>query len=210
MEEKNLAENLAVGRAGWHQVRQGCTFAVTGHMDSLRRLLGQRLSTKARINRGYSVLVAPRWVAGVHVQGTLSDMIFHAEGTSNLSSTRSSRRTVNRKLQSPQFDFQRRVRCQNALGHRSNSSVEWLVTPSTLLYGTGGVTYAGFGDGFNSDNTFRAWGWSAGGGVEQKFGSNWSVQRFCFILPFLSRMVLAGASAGHPFWRDKGSRMGPQ
>jgi hypothetical protein len=33
----------------------------------------------------------------------------------------------------------------------------WLVTPSTLLYGTGGVTYAGFGDGFNSD-TFRAWG----------------------------------------------------
>jgi outer membrane immunogenic protein len=51
----------------------------------------------------------------------------------------------------------------------------WLVTPTTLFYGTGGVTYAGFGDGFNSD-TFRAWGWSAGGGVEQKLGSNWSVR----------------------------------
>src|SRR5215469_8129750 len=76
---KNLAENLAAGRAGWHQVRQGCTFAATGHMDSLRRLLGrQRLSTKARINRGYSVLVSPSWVAGVQVEGTLSDMIFHA------------------------------------------------------------------------------------------------------------------------------------
>jgi outer membrane immunogenic protein len=51
----------------------------------------------------------------------------------------------------------------------------WLVTPSTLLYGTGGATYAGFGDGFNGD-TFRAWGWSAGAGVEQKFGTNWSVR----------------------------------
>jgi outer membrane immunogenic protein len=55
----------------------------------------------------------------------------------------------------------------------------WLATPSTLLYATGGVTYAGFGLGADFD-TFNAWGWAVGAGIEQKLGcshcSNWSLR----------------------------------
>jgi outer membrane immunogenic protein len=142
--------------------------------------------TFADLMVGYSLLVSPSWVAGVQVEGTLSDMIFHAEGTSNssLSSsqifnansqppgpiTNSISNSITNSISSAEFA----VKMQWATA--AIARLGWLVTPSTLLYATGGATYAGFGSGFNSD-TFRAWGWSAGAGVEQKFGSNWSVTR---------------------------------
>ena len=54
----------------------------------------------------------------------------------------------------------------------------------TLFYGTGGVAYAKVGHDFSTSNTANsfavhddshAWGWAAGGGVEQKLGKNFSL-----------------------------------
>jgi outer membrane immunogenic protein len=131
---------------------------------------------------GYSGLISPGWVAGIQVEGTLSDMIFHAAGTGVRSSASSSTSVF------PAFPEFNNTTTRTSTGiesdefavkmHWSTSAIArlgWLVTHSTLLYGTGGATYAGFGDGFDG-STFRAWGWSVGGGVEQKLGSNWSVR----------------------------------
>lgn len=54
----------------------------------------------------------------------------------------------------------------------------------TLLYGTGGGAYAKIDNSFTTTNTANSftdsgksnvWGWAAGGGVEQKVGSNFSL-----------------------------------
>ena len=54
----------------------------------------------------------------------------------------------------------------------------------TLVYGTGGGAYAKIDNSFATTNTVNsfavsdksdAWGWAAGGGIEQKVGSNFSV-----------------------------------
>jgi len=54
----------------------------------------------------------------------------------------------------------------------------------TLFYGTGGAAYAKVGHDFSTSNTANsftvrddshAWGWAAGGGVEQKLGKNFSL-----------------------------------
>jgi outer membrane immunogenic protein len=130
---------------------------------------------------GYSALVSPAWVAGVQVEGTLADMIFHADGTRASSSTSSGTSfnaagaLTGSNLQTSTTTGTTEFAVKMHWSTAAMARLGWLVTPSTLLYGTGGVTYAGFGDGFNGD-TFRAWGWSAGGGVEQKLGFNWSVR----------------------------------
>ncbi len=55
---------------------------------------------------------------------------------------------------------------------------------STLFYATGGGAYAKLNNSFSSSNTANsftlegddmAWGWQAGGGVEQKLGRNFSI-----------------------------------
>ncbi|MGJ0507425.1 MAG: outer membrane protein [Methylocystis sp.] len=68
----------------------------------------------------------------------------------------------------------------------------WLVTPTLLVYGTGGFAYGGFslsaaqysfdpsglyGTGFGATSFNRtATGWTAGGGVEWMFWPNWSAK----------------------------------
>jgi len=49
----------------------------------------------------------------------------------------------------------------------------WLVTPTLLLYGTGGFAYGGISAGGGSTT---ATGWTAGGGVEWLFLPNWSAK----------------------------------
>ncbi len=49
----------------------------------------------------------------------------------------------------------------------------WLVTPTLLIYGTGGFAY-GDVQVFNQNNTRT--GWTAGGGVEWMFMPNWSAK----------------------------------
>ncbi len=59
-----------------------------------------------------------------------------------------------------------------------------VVGESTLFYATGGGAYAKLDNSFSSSNTANsfavegddmAWGWQAGGGVEQKIGRNFSI-----------------------------------
>jgi opacity protein-like surface antigen len=76
-------------------------------------------------------------------------MIFHAEGTSPgvSSSTISTSGAISSSIISNSIssaEFAVKMHWATAAMAR----LGWLVTPSTLLYGTGGVTYAGFGDGF--------------------------------------------------------------
>ncbi|WP_448663559.1 outer membrane protein [Sphingomonas sp. CJ20] len=63
--------------------------------------------------------------------------------------------------------------------------IGYAVGPRTLFYGTGGPSYAKISRGFattNTTNNFelidqnkKSWGYTAGGGVEQKIGRNFSV-----------------------------------
>jgi outer membrane immunogenic protein len=155
---------------------------------------GNKSGAFADLMIGYSLLVSPSWVAGVQVEGTLSDMIFHAEGTFNSSSSTLSGPVTTDTITINSAEFAVKMHWTTAAIVR----LGWLVTPSTLLYGTGGATYAGFGDGLNFD-TFRAWGWSAGAGVEQKFGSNWSVRveyRFTDFQASIATTATATTSAG--------------
>lgn len=60
----------------------------------------------------------------------------------------------------------------------------YTVGPKTLFYGTFGGAYAKLDHSFTSSNTANSfavigddysWGWQAGGGIEQKIGSNFSI-----------------------------------
>jgi outer membrane immunogenic protein len=61
----------------------------------------------------------------------------------------------------------------------------WALPTGTLIYGTGGVAYAKIKNSFATTNTFNSfsgtgaeadeWGWTAGGGIEQKISDNFSI-----------------------------------
>jgi outer membrane immunogenic protein len=51
----------------------------------------------------------------------------------------------------------------------------FLITPTLLLYGTGGFAYGGVSGGFTNYSNTRT-GWTAGGGVEWMFMPNWSAK----------------------------------
>jgi outer membrane immunogenic protein len=61
----------------------------------------------------------------------------------------------------------------------------WALPTGTLLYGTGGLAYAKIKNNFATSNTFNTftesntesdeWGWTAGGGIEQKITDNFSI-----------------------------------
>jgi outer membrane immunogenic protein len=51
----------------------------------------------------------------------------------------------------------------------------WLITPTLLVYGTGGFAYGGVQGGFTGVGNTRT-GWTAGGGIEWMFLPNWSTK----------------------------------
>jgi outer membrane immunogenic protein len=51
----------------------------------------------------------------------------------------------------------------------------FLITPTLLLYGTGGFAYGGVQGGYSNYSNTRT-GWTAGGGVEWMFLPNWSAK----------------------------------
>ena len=51
----------------------------------------------------------------------------------------------------------------------------FLITPTLLLYGTGGFAYGGVSGGYSNVSNTRT-GWTAGGGVEWLFMPNWSAK----------------------------------
>jgi opacity protein-like surface antigen len=133
---------------------------------------------------GYTARIAPSWIAGFQAEGGLAQMHFHARGTRTGSNTSvstffnsagaitGSRTDTDAIRETPEFGIKLNW-SSSVLGR-----LGFLVTPSTLLYGTAGLTYAGFEE--EAANSFNTWGWSVGGGIEQKLGcagcSNWSLR----------------------------------
>jgi outer membrane immunogenic protein len=70
--------------------------------------------------------------------------------------------------------------------------VGYLVTPTLLLYGTGGFAYGGV-EAFNQSNTRT--GWTAGGGAEWMFMPNWSAK-----IEYLYTDLSAGGVQGGWGW----------
>ena len=53
----------------------------------------------------------------------------------------------------------------------------FLITPTLLVYGTGGFAYGGLnGNGITGNYSNTRTGWTAGGGVEWMFMPNWSAK----------------------------------
>jgi len=117
------------------------------------------------VQAGYDMQFGNIVVGGV-VEGGRS-MIGNA--VSGFSTTPASY-VLNRRID---YDGSARLRAGLALG------------TGTLLYGTGGVAYAKVKNNFATSNTFNTftesdtssdeWGWTAGGGIEQKITDNFSI-----------------------------------
>ncbi len=82
--------------------------------------------------------------------------------------------------------------------------VGYLVTPTLLLYGTGGFAYAGV-SGNNSGLSTTATGWTAGGGVEWMFVPHWTA-KLEYLYMDLNSSGVYGAFTGYEF----GSRHHPE
>lgn len=73
------------------------------------------------------------------------------------------------------------------------------VTPSTLLYGTGGVAWARFSDAWGSSTNanftisdeYTRSGWTAGGGVEHMFAPRWTVRVEALYADFGTQRVIS-------------------
>jgi outer membrane immunogenic protein len=131
---------------------------------------------------GYSARVAPEWVAGIQVEGGVANVRFHGigSGVSSSSSTFIDRdgtgAVTGSGMSTNTQGFSQEFAAVMRWSVAAMARLGWLATPTTLIYGTAGATYAGFGGaGFDFDS-FHTWGPSVGGGVEQKLGSNWSIR----------------------------------
>ena len=129
---------------------------------------------------GYSKLIAPQWVAGIQFEGTIANLNFHAAApstgasTTTVTTTNAAGAVTSTTVQNSTSTSQNELSANMRWSASAMARLGWLMTQSTLLYGTAGVTYAGFGDG-NDFNNFRTWGWSAGAGVEHKLASVCSI-----------------------------------
>jgi outer membrane immunogenic protein len=72
--------------------------------------------------------------------------------------------------------------------------VGYLITPTLLLYGTGGFAYGGV-DAFQQSSTFT--GWTAGGGVEWLFAPHWSAKaEYLYV-----NLTSSGNNGGGSLWQ---------
>lgn len=126
---------------------------------------------------GVNTLVGSRFVAGLQVEGTLSDVDFNSSGMRNYTYFNAAGPTG----QTATSEFRPHVHARwmaSAL-----MRVGLLADPDTLLYGSGGWTGAQFEYNDLTDNpffepkdSFWANGGSLGAGIERKFGPNWSLR----------------------------------
>jgi outer membrane immunogenic protein len=78
----------------------------------------------------------------------------------------------------------------------------------TLIYGTGGVAYGKIKNSFSTTNSFNSftesnrsdtdWGWTAGGGIEQKVAKNFSIGVLYKYTRFSSNDYVVNAGQGTP------------
>jgi outer membrane immunogenic protein len=126
---------------------------------------------------GVNAELMPRFVIGMQLEGTVSDVNFSSSGTRNLTYFNAAGPTG-----------------QTAAGpFRPNVQARWMASAlmrvgvladsDTLLYAIGGWTGAQFEYGDLTDNpffepkdTFWANGGSAGVGIERRFGASWSLR----------------------------------
>ena len=135
----------------------------------------------------YNAQIASNVVAGVQVEGSISDLNFSGKGNT-----------------SARYFDQNGFTGQTATGDfRPNAHARWmasalaragvLATPETLLYGLAGWTVAGFEYRDLTDNSFYQHpdsfvtnGPTVGAGIERKLSANWSVRteyRYTQFLP---------------------------
>lgn len=118
------------------------------------------------------------FLAGVQFEGTLSDVSFNSTGTRTVAVSNAAGLTGQVAVIS---SWQPQVHARWMTSALVRAGV--LVQPETLLYAIGGWTGAQFEYGMLTDNlfletgqTFWASGATLGGGLEHKFGQNWSLR----------------------------------
>jgi opacity protein-like surface antigen len=125
---------------------------------------------------GINTLVAPRLLAGVQVEGTVSDVNFSSSGTRNATTF-----DANGPTGQSTGSFRPHVHARwmaSAL-----MRLGFLADPDTLVYGIAGWTGAQFEYNELTDNTFfepkdTFWanGGSIGAGIERTFGPSWHLR----------------------------------
>jgi opacity protein-like surface antigen len=126
---------------------------------------------------GVNTLVGSRFVAGLQVEGTLSDVNFDSSGTRDYTYFTAAGPTG--VTASSEFRPHVHARWMASALMR----VGFLADPDTLLYGIGGWTGAQFeyndltdNPFFEPNDSFWANGGSVGAGIERRFGPNWSLR----------------------------------
>lgn len=140
------------------------------------------------VHAGYDVQMGSFVVGGV-VEGGQSNFSNSVSGFS----TTPAGYTMTRKLE---WDGAARLRAGFAL------------PTGTLLYGTGGVAYGKINHRFATTNTFNTftesnrsdkdWGWTAGGGIEQKVANNFSIGVLYRYTRFNDGAYVVNAGQGTP------------
>ncbi|MGV1014447.1 MAG: outer membrane beta-barrel protein [Methyloceanibacter sp.] len=190
-------------------------FVTSGQSNGKNRSEG----ALADLYLGVSTHVTPRLLAGVQVEGTLAAMPFRSRiKTENVvsSSTNSfSFSSISSNGNTNQFtDSPQSVSTGTRSGGESDLQLDWMVsvigragwlaTPSTLLYGLAGWSYAHFEVdrvpfGFGSIDDFESDGPTIGGGIEQRLSPKWSLRaeyRYTDFGKESFRSVRTGSSSG--------------
>ncbi|MEW6454014.1 MAG: hypothetical protein AB1490_25470 [Pseudomonadota bacterium] len=126
---------------------------------------------------GINVMLSPRVLAGLQLEGTIAQIDFHPSGTKSYTYFNANGPTG----QTASSNFQPHAYARGMLSVLARSG--WLADPSTLVYAVGGWTLAKFEYHNVTDNlfyqpgeTFWANGPSGGLGIERKIAANWSVR----------------------------------
>jgi opacity protein-like surface antigen len=126
---------------------------------------------------GWNFQVSSRFLVGAQFEATVADLNFNSAGMRTYRYFDASGPTG----QSAVSDFRPQVSSRWMTSALLRAGV--LVDDRTLLYGIGGWTLAQFqarnladNSFYQLDESFVASGWTAGGGIERKLDSNWSIR----------------------------------
>jgi opacity protein-like surface antigen len=141
---------------------------------------------------GYNWQVGPQWLVGVQAEGAISDIKTTTSGATSGPTSDVSRIngvTVSSITGVSTQAFADTIELTSSLNLLGRAG--FLITPNTLLYGIGGVSFGNF----SSADKWET-GYTAGGGVEQRVNANWLVRlEYRYAHFTLDRDVTASASS---------------